>query len=290
MTDYCYKNFIPTLAREFTNSMESIRSEHGFELGTEFEVILCKLLRRLLPKQYGVCRGYLTSSDGELAGDDIVIFNNALFPTMALRQEEDYSRKEYVPIEAVCCYIEAKYTVNILGDDGQSLKKALSQVDCAKELCRKRKPIPLNAISPHHNVEGLKVTMPEGWPDLKNPLFTAIIASQVRKKKGEKELLSAKDASKLMAGTFKTHQHSQDLCILGPHLLGIPVVPFNGGRHHVCSPFQVYGKTTPMLVTLNEGNAFALGLVQLMWALDWMQLGKIPWANVFQNALDIDQQ
>jgi len=268
--------------------MESIRAEYGFDLGCEFEVILCKLLRRVLPKQYGICRGYLTNSQGELAGDDIVIYNQARFPTIALRQDEDFSRKEYIPVEAACCYIEAKYTINMIGDDGQSLSKAISQVSSAKRLSNQRSPVPLSALSPHINAPGFKVSIADGWPEQKNPLFTAIIASGVRRKKGEGDLLSAIEARDGIVGAFKTDQYTQDLCVFGQNLIGIPVVALSNDKREVRSPFQVYGKTCPMFMALKEDNAFAFGLVQLMWALDWIQLGKIPWSDIIQNVLDIE--
>jgi len=290
MKNYSYKGLIPTLAKEFLASVESIRAEHGFDLGPEFEIILCKLLRKLLPSRYGICRGYLTNSKGEVAGDDIVIFDQIRFPTIALRQDEDFSRKDYVPIEAACCYIEAKYTINIIGDDGQSLSKAISQVSAAKKLCSQRTPVSLLALSPHINAEGFSVSMPDGWPEQKNPLFTAIIASQIRKKKGDRDFLSAGDARNLMVGDFKVDQYSQDLCVFGQRLIGIPAVLLSKEKREIRSPFQVYGKTVPMVMALNEDNGFALGLIQIMWALDWIQLGKIPWTNVIRNALGLDEK
>ena len=225
-----------------------------------------------------------------MAGDDIVIFDQIRFPTIALRQEEDFSRRDFVPIEAVYCYIEAKYTINIIGDDGQSLSKAISQISAAKKLCTQRTPVSLSALSPHINAEGFNVSMPDGWPEQKNPLFTAIITSQIRKKKNDKGFLSAVDARDLIVGAFKVDQYSQDLCVFGKRLIGIPAVPLPNEKREIRSPFQVYGKTAPMLIALNEDNGFALGLILIMWALDWIQLGKIPWTNVIRNALDLDEK
>jgi hypothetical protein len=74
--NYSYEGFIPTLAKELVASMGSIRAEHGFGLGPEFETIPCKLLRQALASQYGICRGYLTNSKGEVAGD----YTGPLFP------------------------------------------------------------------------------------------------------------------------------------------------------------------------------------------------------------------
>ncbi len=268
--------------------MESIRAEYGFELGSEFEIVLCKLLRRVLPRQYGICRGYLTNRSGEVAGDDIIIFNQARFPTVALRQEQDFSRKEYVPIEAACCYIEAKYTINVEGDDGQSLSKAISQVSAAKKLCNQRDHVPLSAISQHINAQGFVIATPDGWPDYKNPLFTAIITSQLRKKKGDRQLLSAENARDLIVGSFKADEYTQDLCVFGNNLICIPGIALQGDKREVKSPFFVFGKTSPMLMPLEEDNAFALGLIYLLWALDWIQLGKIPWSSIVQNTFDLD--
>ena len=176
----------------------------------------------------------------------------------------------------------------MLGDDGQSLAKAISQVSRAKELCSQRTPVPLSAISPHMNAKGFVASIPDGWPEQKNPLFAAIIASQVRRKKGDGNLISAGDARDLILRSATVDQYTQDLFVLGQRLIGIPAIPLEGQRRQVDSPFQVHGKTTPMLIVLNGDNAFALGLVQLMWALDWIQLGKIPWSGIVENALDLD--
>jgi len=42
--DYSYKGLIPTLAREVSAAMDSIRAEYGFELGSEFEIVLCRIM------------------------------------------------------------------------------------------------------------------------------------------------------------------------------------------------------------------------------------------------------
>lgn len=289
MEHYSYKGFIPTLAREYSSAVESIRAEYGYELGAEYENILCTLLHRLLPRQYGVCRGYLTNSEGTIAGDDIIIFDHARFPTVALRNENDFSRKEYIPIEAACCYIEAKYAINILGDDGQSLAKAHSQVRAAKELCSQRATVPLNAVTQHMNADGFTVTVPAGWPALRNPLFTAIIASRIRKRQGDKSLLTPVQASELIMANSSVDQNGPDLCVFGPQLLGLPVIKDENDFNNIQSPFYIHGKTHMMLLSLRQEFAFAVGLVQLLWALDWIQLGKIPWSQVIRNFISLDK-
>ena len=99
------------------------------------------LLRIILPSQFGICRGFVVAQDGERAGDDTIIFDRVRFPTLAMRGQDDFSWKEYIPIEAVFGYLEAKYTLNLDGDDGQSLAKSTRQVAAVKPLYNRRRRI-----------------------------------------------------------------------------------------------------------------------------------------------------
>jgi hypothetical protein len=70
-----------------------------------------------------------------MAGDDIIVFDTTRSPV--LRALGNYlSRKEKVPAEAVLAYIEAKHTLSIHGEGGQSLQKATEQTAAVKALPR----------------------------------------------------------------------------------------------------------------------------------------------------------
>jgi hypothetical protein len=79
--------------------LKRIETEHNFEYGAEFEIALCEVLRQVLPSRVGVCRGYVVSEDGTKAGDDIILFDAARFPTLRLLGES-LALKEQVPVEA----------------------------------------------------------------------------------------------------------------------------------------------------------------------------------------------
>src|SRR6266498_5826443 len=146
MDTLLYGDFVRNMARRFDEALSEIESTYNFELGDEFEIAICNTLRRILPHRFGICRGYVVNRDGEVAGDDIIIYERIRFPTARLLGE-DYSRKEKVPIEAVFAYIEAKHTLQLVGDGGSSLLNALRQAGAVKALCEQRQPVPLTQIT-----------------------------------------------------------------------------------------------------------------------------------------------
>jgi len=109
--EYWYSDYVKTLSDRFQSNLNTIEAEHGFDYGPEFEVAICKTLRSALPDRYGIARGFVVNAQSVKAGDDIVIFERSRFPTLRLHDRDDYSRKEYIPIEAAYCYIEAKHTL-----------------------------------------------------------------------------------------------------------------------------------------------------------------------------------
>jgi hypothetical protein len=103
---YLYDNFLPRLQNKIETFFASIKANYNFDLGDEFEIQICKLLRLFLPSKYGVCRGFVVNRYGDKAGDDIIIFNQERFPTLRLLPKDDFSLKEEIPIEADYAYFE----------------------------------------------------------------------------------------------------------------------------------------------------------------------------------------
>ncbi len=62
--------------------------------------------------------------------------------------EEDWTRKELVPIEAVFASIEAKHTLEIEGESRSSLTHAFEQAGKVRALCEQRTQVPMNQIAP----------------------------------------------------------------------------------------------------------------------------------------------
>src|SRR5580704_5209058 len=132
-----YDNWLSDVARRFQQRFDEIKATYNFDNGPEFEIALCEVLREILPRRFGVCRGFVVGRNGERAGDDIIVFDAQHFPTIRALAT-DLSRKESIPAEAVLAYIEAKHTLRVEGDEaaGQSLAKALCQVDAVKGISR----------------------------------------------------------------------------------------------------------------------------------------------------------
>src|SRR5690554_797229 len=120
--NYKYDNFVENLSNKFHSRLEEISSDYNFDLGDEFEIAICEALRSFLPIKYGICRGFVVDSEGCKEGDDIIIFDQVNYPTIKLNKKDDYSRKENIPIEAVCAYIEAKHTLT-----DETFDKSISQ-------------------------------------------------------------------------------------------------------------------------------------------------------------------
>ena len=136
-----YENYIERLSKRYLTELESIKVGYNFDYGDEYEIAVCRVLRLFLPTKYGVCRGFIVASDDERVGDDIIIYDKSKFPTLGLRDENEWSRKEFIPVEAVLGYIEAKNTL-----DEDTLPMALKQVSEAKNLCLKRKKVNLGEL------------------------------------------------------------------------------------------------------------------------------------------------
>ncbi len=294
MTGYNYGKWVKTLSERLEANLSTVDVEHGFEYGSEFEVVICNTLRSILPDKYGVCRGYVIDAKGSKAGDDIIIFDRHRFPTIALRDRDDLSRKESVPIEAVYCYIEAKHTINLEGDDPQSLFKACQQIANVKRLCITREAVPYNQIQPHlnvgllNNVFQLQVNPPPDFPTILNPVFSVLFARHVRQKKGKKELLSSPDEILSVIGNIKieSDQHP-DLIVLGNNVVITPIIANEQTRTaKLRSPFFLEGRSFYYPAKV-DGTGFGIGLLSMMYALDWIRLGVMPWNEILVDALGL---
>jgi len=65
-----HDNYVHELHLKFSRKLDEISAEYNFDLGDEFEVAICSILRAFLPEKYGVCRGFVVDRNGEKAGFD----------------------------------------------------------------------------------------------------------------------------------------------------------------------------------------------------------------------------
>ena len=283
---YVYDDYVVTLANRFTEALQEIDAEYNFDLGPEFEVAICKVLRRALPQKYGICRGFVVDVKGECAGDDIIIYDRARFPTLRLLKDEDYSRKERIPIEAVYAYIEAKTTLEIEGDGNSSLQHSSQQLGRVRSLVSRRDPVLLTQIHPYINVEEgtISVSCSANYPKTRNPMFGMIVARQVRKKANSRLVTDMEEIRGLLETCVFTGADIPDCVIAGKDVVVIPVIPGVPTGNIFSSPFQLDG-ISKLIHRPCPGISYGIGLCMLLFALDWIQLGIMAWGEIVGNAL-----
>jgi hypothetical protein len=286
-TKYLYNDYIKKLSERFEAELTNILVGHNFDYGYEFEVALCQILRIVLPEKYGICRGYVVDSDGNQAGDDIIIYEQVRFPTLGLRNKNDYSRKEFIPVEAVYCYIEAKHSINFSDNNEQNISRAISQAVKVKSLALNRKPISPNQISPYHILPSGR--SPDNYPKIQNPPFCVVIARHV--KNPTTESLSGESIMKKFSETVipVPPDKAPDLIILGKDVAILPVLPIPPGSFLYESPFFLPNQSQ-LLPKVAPDIAFGIALASILSALDWIQLGTIHWNSVITNALGIPKR
>jgi hypothetical protein len=189
----------------------------------------------------------------------------------------------------VYAYIEAKHTLNIEGEVGSSLRRAIDQVSKVKLLCNTKDKVELSNIRPYLNFGGsdalFAVTMPPGFPDRLNPCFTAIIARQVRQKASGAILADASQITPLLEGVQFPAESCPDVIILGAHNVVLPVV-WKGATElrEFASPFFIPELKRPLSYQ-TDGIAFGVGLCLLLFALDWINLGQMKWQTIILDAV-----
>jgi hypothetical protein len=291
---YLFKDYVNTLSARFRGYLDHIQYFYGFGSAAEFEVAICRMLQSALPQQFGVCRGHVVNGAGDQAGDDIIIYDRLRCPTLRLLPQEDFSRKEWVPIHAVYAYIEAKHTLNLEKKeeeekpdekkkiDGTTLLKACKQIEAVKSLCGQREPIPLHRITRSFQLDQGTVGAPPGWPDIRNPFFAMILSRFVRNKTDE----HITDPN-VIAQQLKDHGlsgvNAPDLIVAGPSNLVSPCPPNNEGGPPVINFF--HRPDNPLESLVVNQIAFGIGLSILLQVLDRIQLGEVPWVAIINNAL-----
>ncbi len=278
-----YGDYVRRISQEFDTELSKIEAHHNFEFGDEFEKAICKILRRVLPNHYGVCRGYVVDELGNEEGDDIIIFDRMRFPRLRPVEESDLDTTQRIPIEAVYAYIEAKHTLALIGTGGQSMAKALEQVGNVKALCNTREPRSWEALTRHATLgKGFTHVREKDGPSTRNPVFSAIFARFVRLRGGQPRIESCRIMNELEANQKdipSPFENSPDLVVLGSDVSMLPMVMGeNPETRDYVSPFLVDGA---QLVPIScQGTSFAVALFDILFALDNIELGRLKWSNI----------
>jgi hypothetical protein len=272
-----YDGYLETVATRFEAFFREISAEYNFDNGPEFEITLCKALRVTLPSRFGVCRGFVTTADGRTVGDDIIIFHRERFGTLRLLEQDTFAQKEKIPLETVCAYIEAKHTLCIAGDGGQSLNKAVAQVAAVKSL--QRPAVPRSQITPQIAMGGdFGIAAPKGWPEMQNPLYGAVWARQVRLDERSQPV----DDNRVILEALKRDLARVDVVIAGRSVIGLPFFRMSNGSYQFISPHFLPGASR-MQYYVTNGLGFAIGVSLLLWALDNMQMLGMPWREIIAH-------
>jgi hypothetical protein len=279
-----YKDYLERTSKVFEYLTDEIITEFNFDLGNEYEIVICKALRQLLPEKYGICRGFITTEESVTAGDDIIIFDRNRFNSLRPTSTEDYIRKEYIPIEAVYAYIEAKYTLNIEGEGGNTLSKACSQVSNAKAL--PREDTPLNFLDPYLTNNQMSVTR-TNWPNKLNTLFGVVFAHRVRQKVGEAIMTDSEEIKKALLNHTLNSEHKPDLIVAGNSCIIMPFRKLENGDKLFHSPFYIPNENQLNVFKVDK-IAFGIGIANILYALDTIRLGKVSWPNIIGEGLGIE--
>lgn len=291
MSKYLYGNYIVTLADQFKRIIDGIMADYGFDYGDEFEVVICKALRKTLPNKYGICRGHVVSADGRKEGDDIIIFDQERFPTLRNHEKDDYSRKENIPIEAVYVYIEAKHTLDL-----NTFSTAFKQVSAVKELIIEREQTDFLQFDPYVNVPSRwKIEKSSDYPPYRNPVFCMILSRYATNKEGKKTDNPHEIQEFLLEslGLVEDKKFEPDLIVAGKSntlCAGYKKPDQEEVQVTLFSPFHLIeeGMGIHYEPVIREDLTFGIALAHLLAAIDWIRLGRMPWEEILTDALSDD--
>lgn len=251
---------------------------------TNFEIAICRTLRQILPLKFGICRGFAINAEGKTAGDDILIYDRMRFPTVRSLDQDDFAKKERVPIEAILAYIEAKHTFQLDGDGPSTLEHASEQATRVKNLCNERCRVPPSQITSTVDVQGfMPLKSPDGFPRFRNPMFSMIFARQIRlEKNGEIVTKSSKIHDGLIGRGIGSIPRP-DLVVAGANNIILPSVK-RDGKTHILSPFYLEDEGILLAKTV-DGLAFGIAIINLLAALDFIELGNLPWSQLLAESI-----
>ncbi|HEY0734528.1 MAG TPA: DUF6602 domain-containing protein [Herpetosiphonaceae bacterium] len=170
----------------------------NYDSGPSVEDILRNELIHLLPNRYSVRSGVINDRYGRTAGDcDIIIFNDLWFPAIKAGATPE-SRRFHLPIEGVYAVCEVKQSI-----DYKILDEAMEKLVVCHRLDRPQTNA--NRLVENYDLDGC-------FHGLKNPLYSAIIATSL--KKGV-EIDKLVERFFLINKTLKRLEVVRCLCVLG---------------------------------------------------------------------------
>lgn len=277
-----YSKLIDNISTAVESQFKEISARYNFDLGEEFEIAICELLIKLLPDQYGICRGFIVTEKDEYAGDDIIIYDKSRFPTLRLLDKNKFDKKQEIPVEAVYAYLEAKHTIILHEpDSGQSFYKSFDQVSKVKKLNREKRE--LVSIDPYTNLGSMFTATRNNWPEIANPIYGAIISRFAKDKSRSEYLPSEKMFEAIKTANIPKDIVHPDLVILGQNDLMFPGISSESTITYE-SPFFIEA-TSKLIHKSTKNSSLAIGIIMLLYALDTIKLGKMPYQRIIMEQL-----
>lgn len=274
---YLYDNFLPDFQKKIDTFLTTIKANFNFDLGTELEIQICKMLRIFLPSKYGICRGFVVNRYGDKAGDDIIIYDQERFPTLRLFPKDDFSLKEEIPIEAVYAYLEVKHNLT-----KESLTKAISQVVAVKKLVSQRAQMSIYQTDPYIASDLIQLNPVEYLPSFRNPIFCGIIGKFSNGTEDAEIIDNFLNSHRYESIESEDYKFYPELIVGGPNNIArtsyikdattFPTI-FHSINNYKCV-YQII--KTPNL-------SLAICFSYLMVAIDFIRLGQMPWAEILNN-------
>ena len=278
-----YTKLIENISTAIESQLKEISTRYNFDYGDEFEIAICELLSKILPAKYGICRGFVVTETDEFGGDDIIIYDKDRFPTLRLLGENKFEKKQDIPVEAVYAYIEAKHTLFLNEKkSGQSIFKAYEQVHKVKSLARLKRE--LLSIDPYINLgKGFSATR-NNWPDHTNPIFGCVISRFVKESSKSEIISSDKLYNLIKKAEFPNDILSPDLVILGQNDMLFPCIYKHENEVLYESPFFIEN-VSELIHKTTKTSSLAIGISMLLYALDSIKLGKMPFKKIISQQL-----
>jgi hypothetical protein len=149
-----------------------------------------------------------------------------------------------------------------------------------KEVCAKSSLIPSPPVY-HIDIDPMA-----GWPETRNPIFGAVISHQTRPRAGGVVLTEPGEVYSALTNAPLPPKPWPDLVIADKTTLMMPIVETDQGVGYQ-SPFMV-SPVSVLDTWQREGLAFAIGMCSLLFALDYIRLGVMPWMKILADGVGIE--
>lgn len=138
-------------------------SANNFESGLPLEDFFRDIMRKLLPNRFAIDSGYIIDSYGNTCGECDVVIYDSVYAAILRNPTTEFSRKKYIPFDAVYAIIEVKQSleIGILDERGNIKDKPTGSLADIISKCSKFKSLSRNSNIYNKNKEyGILLRIP----------------------------------------------------------------------------------------------------------------------------------